>query len=228
VVVAALLAAWIKGAGKEDMRNIPKEHGILFSAQMVRAILDGHKTQTRRSVNPQPDRVDQTGVYLLSEGDDGAMFRRNIKCPHPVGTRLWVRETWSPDHQSFYPHFRTVYRANWDVETEDGEVYSPEARAYFPFKWRPSIHMPRWASRITLEVTGVRVQRLQDLSDIEAQAEGIRRRGPDIGWHWETGYGEHYQAPRYAFQALWKQVNGPNSWAVNPWVWAYTFKKVRR
>ena len=117
-----------------------KEHSIIFSAPMVRAIIEGRKTQTRRIIkNPE--------WYGCTTGDcphstqaacDEAMV---FFAPYPVGTRIWVKETWRPAHAAFYPHFPIVYRADGEMDIEHGEVYSPEAKRTYPFRWRPSIHM---------------------------------------------------------------------------------------
>lgn len=191
-----------------------RERPILFSAPMVRAILEGRKTQTRRVVKPQP-----AGAWA-------APGRR--ACPYgQAGDRLWVRETWGTHDQGFDTAEEStvvVYRADVD---------RPE-----PKRWRPSIHMPRVASRITLEVTGVRVERLHQLSEADALAEGIHR--IDIG----SGYEPRYSAaPRSwadavegdpdvqltasaAFRELWESINGLRSWLANPWVWVVEFKRL--
>lgn len=205
-----------------------KERPINFNDEMVRAILEGRKTQTRRIVNPQPK------VIHALHGDasitTNQIFRRGdnrVHCPSgQVGDRLWVRECFGACN-SYVPHI--FYRA-------DGEAPNPE------FKWKPSIHMPRRASRITLEITSVRVERLQDISEDDAQAEGLEaltkdggrtvkygipdRDGlpgdDDIGWSWcDWSYD-----PREAFAKLWSLINGPDSWDSNPWVWVIEFKQV--
>lgn len=206
-----------------------KEHGIIFSAPMVRAIIEGRKTQTRRIIkNPE--------WYGCTTGDcphstqaacDEAMV---FFAPYPVGTRIWVKETWSPDHAAFYPHFPIVYRADGEMDIEHGEVYSPEAKRTYPFRWRPSIHMRRSDSRLTLEVTGVKVERVQDITSSDAVAEGC----DSVVWEssaWKNpigvppdGAGE--SVARSNFASLWQEINGMGSWAKNPWVWAYTFKVV--
>lgn len=201
-----------------------KERPILFSGPMVRAILDGRKTQTRRVVKPYPKvvygGVDSDGAILTARifrGED-----QRIHCPYgKIGERLWVRETWTPDHAAFYPNFPVVYRADRGYEyerNERGEVYSPEQKAFYPYRWRPSIHMPRWASRITLEITGLRVELLQDISEADAKAEG-------------ADPADDREVPLFtyteAFQDLWKTINGSESWAENPWVWAIEFKVIK-
>jgi hypothetical protein len=237
-----------------------KERPIIFSAPMVRAILAGTKTQTRRVVKPQPPEIlpayapkvywpardrhmthgDPDGAaYLQFErpGDyDGVHVMRGgfgFRCPYgQPGDRLWVRETWAWSGDGAIPAFDRVRK---------GEVWfraDPE-RTSPGIRWRPSIHMPRWASRITLEVTGVRVERLQDISKAEAVAEGIERGEGFPGWYRgplpgdspglvESGrkFKTPTAFPRLAYRALWESINGSNSWDANPWVWVIEFKRV--
>jgi hypothetical protein len=130
-------------------------------------------------------------------------------CPYGVpGDRLWVRECWSCLDSHSRPGSRIAFRA----DTADGERVRVDA------PWRPSIHMPRWASRLTLEVTGVRVERLQDISEEDALAEGMERHLWEETMHGDT----HLQVLDY--RALWESINGPGSWDANPWVWAVSFK----
>lgn len=188
-----------------------KERPILMSAPMVRAMLDGSKTQTRRVASKLVRHPDLGNLYtpgaLVLESEPQHVIER--ACPYGrPGDRLWVREAWAPHPQDTGTVF---YRAT--VEDEPG----------FPIwsgPWRPSIHMPRWASRISLEVTGVRVERLQDISVADSIAEGLgeyashlRGLSPCLEW-------------RYAYEDLWTEINGPESWAANPWVWVIDFKKV--
>lgn len=213
-----------------------RERPILFSAPMVRAILDGRKTQTRRVVKSTkfcPERgsaVGQAGgawlygspasLGLRDRGDhwvvplSGDYLQRmcteeaygwgaGAGCPYgQPGDRLWVRETWAPCDGGF------CYRA----DEPEGSLAKPDDG-----RWHPSIHMFREASRITLEVTGVRVERLQDISDADAVAEGCYSTGT-IGRDW--------QAPVDGFPALWALINGQASWAANPWVWVVEFKRL--
>lgn len=208
-----------------------KERPILFSGPMVRAILEGRKTQTRRIVKPQP-RAEMRPVFELASGKP----QKDSPYGKP-GDRLWVRETWGVYHSvkswtdcgyeydgdfikgplqgKTYSRTNTsdregvnefvVYRA--DGVTEDGDT------------WRPSIHMPRWASRITLEVVSVRVERLQDISNDDAIAEGI-----DTVWRGDNGPHEFDQVPH--FRTLWESINGPGSWDANPWVWCISFNRI--
>lgn len=213
-----------------------KERPILFSALMVRALLAGTKTQTRRVVKPQfamdavPEEMCATnerghqitghsGLWWCAAEGDADVARR---CPYgQPGDRLWVRECFCEDPLSF----GALYRA-------DGELDEPALNA--GGKWRPSIHMPRWASRITLEVTGVRVERLQDISEADAVAEGIERCEDFFECTTWRVYGEPEGSdvvapddPVGSYQSLWEFINGPGSWDVNPWVWVVEFKRVK-
>jgi len=214
------------------------ERPIIFNADMVRAVLDGRKTQTRRIVNGVPSSHDFHGWVLSSTSakDEGKacwaignspLLNKpiRVRCPFgAVGDRLWVRETWMPDAPrngtwadvEFYgckgsplsmipKRFRKpehcIHRASWDGSEMVG--------------WTPSIHMPRWASRITLEITGVRVERLQDISEQDAAAEGASTELSLIGEKHYLGY-----------RSLWKSIYSADSWQANPWVWVIEFKRL--
>lgn len=188
----------------------PRERPILFSGPMVRAILDGRKTQTRRVVKPQPgihcvpwQRPDGQFIWIIAETGHGVS--EPFTCPFgQIGDRLWVRETWNADWCD-----RTIYKADGGYAKHAG--YSVEPR------WRPSIHMPRWASRIMLEITDVRVQRLQEISEEDAISEGIHSVAA-----FPSGYSN-----RDGFAALWNSLAKPDStWAMNPWVWAVSFRRL--
>jgi len=208
-----------------------RERGMIFNADMVRAVLNGSKTQTRRIITPQPKLTERSGFewkgYLFGAGSDDRETNRNfshVKCPFgQLGDRLWVRETWSTDFANYYPNDRVWYAADdnrrLDIEVVDGVrgIYSPESDVHVPFRWRPSIHMPRWASRITLEITGVRVERLASVSNEDARAEGYPAdRAADGGnsdpWLW--------------FRDLWDGIYPEQSFKVNPWVWVIEFRRV--
>ena len=170
-----------------------KERPILFSAPMVRAILAGTKTQTRRAV-----KLDATPEPKYSRD---VVLR--YRCPYgQPGDRLWVRETWMYGQGS-----TPIFRADVLVTPKD-QV------------WRSPIHMPRAASRITLEITGVRVERLQDISEADAVEEGAPGgHGAIPGYGYNALPGEHYRH-------VWESINGPSSWDANPWIWAIEFKRV--
>lgn len=210
-----------------------KERPILFSAPMVRAIREDRKTQTRRVVKPSklPDgnwMVETIGgTHKITHWDNDTAETSILTCPYgQPGDFLWVRETWMPDapHDgtwaatSFYgcknsplsdipERFRTpahcLYRASWTGNDLVG--------------WKPSIHMPRWASRITLEITGVRVERLWDISDSDSLAEGI----------YPTSTGLYPGSPKAVYRKLWESINGPGSWEANPFVWVLEFRRVK-
>jgi hypothetical protein len=231
-----------------------KERPILFSAPMVRAILDGTKTQTRRvapindlTIKPQGDDIvtwavsfskTVKGVFASYSGgkftDEQA--RRIIAsqfCPYgQPGDRLWVRETWMDLRGTGVEHRPTpasaLQRYAYAADTPRGS-YGDEARKEYGLKWRPSIHMPRAVSRINLEVTGVRVERLQDISEADALAEGIEHdqdisRGNIIGWRDYLDRGGKCGTAKGSYQSLWAAINGQSSWDANPWVWVVEFK----
>ncbi|MGE8367044.1 hypothetical protein [Cupriavidus sp.] len=237
------------------------ERPILFSGAMVRAILDGRKTQTRRVVKPQPPahtRVVDTYHYpgerdRFYASDSGSLLDGWTQhCPHgQPGDRLWVRETHQfrganyGDSGGEIEWFRVYGNGgagdNWDPDfpagfepsrhdgvrklTEPGEQEGDGVVGYVT-KRRPGIHMPRWASRIQLEVTGVRVERLNDCSEADAIAEGI---APELdGW---TDYSnpscQMCTNPIDSYRSLWDSINGAGAWETNPWVWVVEFRRVQ-
>ena len=196
---------------------------------MVQAILDGRKTQTRRAVKPQPAGEIRRGEPDFNHWIDTKYWeRQNQKENRGIGTRgfactygqpgdrLWVRETWM-DLQGTGIEIVTGSRERYayGADTLRGS-YGDDQRKCYGLKWRPSIHMPRAASRITLEITSVRVERLQDISEADAIAEGVRN-------------SLHLPGGRFArenFEHLWWTINGDGSWESNPWVWVIEFKRV--
>lgn len=237
--------------------NFIKERPILFSAPMVRAILEGRKTVTRRAVKPQPPEghkwcgwiVDSTctkEIGAASWGESSGPLQRNsvyARCPYgKPGARLWVRETWHCDHFEVQkgPYLQPADMHDLEQSREDGElVYAADGLAPYEQEqptWKPSIHMPRWASRILLEITDVRVERLQDgegETAFESRyiSEGINRihQGDgDYAFHpfkSEPGVG-NWTDPFDAWRELWVGINGAESWNANPWVWVVEFKQV--
>lgn len=204
-----------------------KERPVLFSAPMVRAILAGTKTQTRRMLKPQPAWNVPGGMTIMQSMDGlyrpfissgkyaGPCTTPEWKCPYgDVGGRLWVKETlrFDPDRGWFYdagPHGDGVMTdAEWDA------VNGQLERCDFAFSRPvcPSIYMPRKASRVILEITGVRVERLQEISKADCYAEGIRDEDIGIG------------LANAAYLGLWDQINGKGSAAINPWVWVIEFQ----
>jgi len=189
-----------------------KERPILFSGPMVRAILDGSKTQTRRIAKEFNEMPNLDGILRRFPNIDVPVQKG---CPYGTpGDRLWVRETWAHERDGTGCPDDTgvLYRATdpgWDDEGTG-------------LRWRPSIFMSRASSRILLEITDVRVQRLQEISEEDARAEGVTPTMPIYG---DCGGFEH-QGHRDSFIRLWESINGPNSWHANPWVWAITFRRL--
>lgn len=238
-------------------RQAIKERPILFSGPMVRAILAGRKTQTRRIIKPQPYQKENgwwkwDGTRPKATRATGSIASNTspenwlpLSCPYGYPSdRLWVRETWLPGAwDARLGIIKAIYKADmkkskWFApfpDDHDGEKFNriwlticdeldrkgiyPDADGmyYFqgvqkqPLSWRPSIHMPRAASRITLQITDIRVERLHDISADDARAEGCTDPSP-------IAIGE--------YQTLWEKINGPESWALNPWVWVIIFKPV--
>lgn len=222
-----------------------KERPVIFNGEMVRAILDGRKTQTRRvmKVQPKPSETRPGDFWFSSKklesmvhvsdftpGNspiaDCHLFFQEHCCPFgQAGDRLWVRETFA------------AFDADWKHpgkphDLKDGpwpNIVYPASVAKIPDgTCRPSIHMPRWASRITLEITAVRVERLNDISEEDAKAEGVKPAGdmlPDYPDTFLTPKGD-FATAKVAFQRLWQSIYGEESWRANPWVWVIEFKQV--
>lgn len=184
---------------------------ILFSAPMVDALLDGRKTQTRRVAKlTDSGRLKAPGSSRNWHPHDREAVRA---CPYGApGDLLWVRETWSEVGAGLDPQI-PVYRATYPACVPRDCENVPDDIREAGYRWKPSIHMPRRLSRLTLRVTAVRVERLQDISVNDAQAEGV-----DLAaWEWgEVAVGH--------FATLWDSINGPGSWDANPWVWAVSFE----
>jgi len=235
-----------------------KERPILFSAPMVRAILAGTKTQTRRVVKPTfatdaiPCEMGATNKHGHQISGHSGMWwcdaegnhEKAVRCPYgKPGDQLWVREAWqyygwtddgepciryAADNATAWPETSTE---EWGEKMQDvwaalsmNENYAIDMAAR-DRRWRPSIHMPRWASRITMEVTGVKVERLQDISEADAMAEGIVSAGDGNGF--QLADTTHYMgAARDSYASLWQSINGPGSWDANPWVWCVSFLRV--
>ncbi|MET6581021.1 hypothetical protein [Morganella morganii] len=232
-----------------------KERGVIFNSEMVRAILDGRKTQTRRVVSDrhlhQIDVASQLGeCYPLECGIDHAnsqSYYRDL-CPFgDVGDRLWVRETfallgnedgvcvdWNDRIIYDEKEAARIYRASCEQKDGDYGLWSiPDDADWKPHTdnhkydgtWRPSIHMPRWASRILLEITGVRVERLQDISQADAIAEGAPPSHPTI-----DAVSREYGFPDFSrswFGQTWWHIYGKENWQANPWVWVIEFKQIQ-
>lgn len=223
-----------------------KERPILFSGAMVRALLAGTKTQTRRVVKPQPDTAHDGEPYWFIGGYRVWAYRpapavplraggNPLPCPYgQPGDRLWVRETfvqgwdYDPvtdrikrfDSDGRHIPIKTWYRAD---ATDIGWCDADGWEANTP--WKPSIHMPRAVSRITLEITSVRVERLQDISNADAMAEGIVLQ-PDGGYGLADTTHYHSTDPRQSYFSLWEAINGDGSVQANPLVWAVEFRRL--
>jgi hypothetical protein len=204
-----------------------KSRPILFSAPMVRAILDGTKTQTRRVVKPQPipwRATECDGAYEWRYSRTSAAVFGSIDgicthCPYGApGDTLWVRETWRGDP--------VEYRA--DTHSHGPADGSRDAESV---NWRPSIFMPRWASRLTLRITEVRVERLQEISEDDARAEGAGLLPCTyVGRCQSNSCPRHGRLDRYrlAYRALWDSINGKaHPWESNCWVWVLSFEVMR-
>jgi hypothetical protein len=204
-----------------------KEKPILFSAPMIKAILEDRKTQTRRIVKHPEYFGCFTGDCpheYQKQCDESILFVPD--CPYGTpGDRLWVRETFCVGYPTGEPH-------HWSAIKPTSELHQAERRAFYradgedpkdgPQRhWTPSIHMPRWASRITLEVTGVRVERLQTITEADARAEGVERTDE------LTGTADDILSLRHAYSLLWEQINGAGSWESNPFVWCISFSVVK-
>ncbi|WP_262382806.1 morphogenetic protein, partial [Klebsiella pneumoniae] len=213
------------------------ERGMIFNAEMVRAILDGRKTQTRRPVKfPVHDKnlgCELAGNELAGELSAGNYLNSAFGKP---GDRIWVRETFQGplfdyDLMDSYSKDPTPFeKPEFCVYKADG-VPAPEfydADDELHCCWRPSIHMPRWASRILLEITDVRVERLNAISEEDATAEGVPPAGsllPDYPGTFLTPKGD-FATAKVAFQRLWESIYGEESWKANGWVWVISFKRI--
>ena len=198
-----------------------KERPMLFNGAMVRALLDGSKTQTRRAVKPQPVADSRfSGGYgiLPTARTEGATLSVEapyigLACPHgQTGDRLWVRE-----------NFAWGVHAMAAKRVEDGPfVYAAtdSKQSRLQEKWKPSIHMPRFASRITLEIVSVRVERLHDISEADALAEGIAIEA--VKAFIQVGI---TRSASFAYRDLWESISSKSSWDLNPWVWVIEFKR---
>lgn len=226
-----------------------KERGMIFNGEMTRAILDGRKTQTRRPVKfPVHDKnlgCELAGNELAGELSAGNYLNSAFGKP---GDRIWVRETWSSDFANYYPNDRVWYAADnnrqLDIDMVDGVrcIYSPESDVHVPFRWHPSIHMPRWASRILLEITDVRVERLNAISEEDAIAEGMQ--GvicPCCKGDSEYSTSQYdaetlavvdeipcraCESNRSKFFTLWDSIYGYGQHCIGEWVWVVEFKRV--
>ncbi|EIX9519378.1 hypothetical protein [Klebsiella pneumoniae] len=214
-----------------------KERGMIFNGEMVRAILDGRKTQTRRIMAPQPADDIERGIFPNPEAIGWKSSLRHKHgsttahfCPYgKPGDRIWVREAFRV-HSRATDVATLVYKASernsWTEQTHRVPV-SVCNKPATPEKWTPSLHMPRWASRILLEITDVRVERLNTISEEDARAEGIIDGGClNCGEPEPCGCANPDPDATDAFAYLWQSIYGQENWNANPWVWVIEFKRV--
>lgn len=203
-----------------------KERPVLYSTHMVHSILEDRKTMTRRTkdlevINEDPDRWEYIRFF-----DGHAKFcekhnhinEQKIKCPYgKPGDLLWVREKFG-----YYQDNKTIFKYRTEVDEKERGFY----------KWKPSIHMPKTAARIWLEITNVRVERLRDISSNDAKSEGIEYVIDKItgycGYDYKNGGYNLMTTPYHGFRSLWEQINGEESWKANPWVWVIEFKVISK
>ena len=195
-----------------------KDKSILFSGPMIRAILNENKTMTRRVMKPQYDVVSCFDGRFCSaiRTEDDVEMGDEIKCPYEVGQKLWVRETW------WFNEGLPVYRADAPPEIEKDTGW-----------WKPSIFMPRKYSRITLEVTDIRAERLQEITEEDCWAEGIKKEvclDCDALSLMHLNDEEHYYNPIPKYRKLWDKLNAKRGfgWDTSPWVWVVSFKMVNQ
>jgi hypothetical protein len=196
------------------MQKSMKERPILFSTEMVSAIFEGRKTQTRRVVKQfLPIRLDKEGNYAHTDKFVGTYQAAMNKCPYgQVGDRLWVRETFA------------------EITGGHGWWYKSESSHLLKLKWKPSIFMPREASRITLEITGIRIEKLNGITELDAISEGVDRIKPVGDYMFFDYQATEKESPSWfdnafeSFRSLWYKINGRQSWESNPYVWVITFK----
>lgn len=211
---------------------------ILFKGPLVRAIRAGVKTQTRRMVKPPRgyNWLDVAAGTMVNSGGHKKHVS-DVACPYQPGDRLWVREPWRAlrSWDSYAPSLIAPSAAVW-YEADDAD--GPPDEPHHWGKLRPAMFMPRWACRLELEVTDVRVERLQAISEADALAEGITSvrcqewdRAHFATWRYlfdqavEAGTKPPVgPTPAQSYAALWESINGPGSWDANPWVWVYSFK----
>lgn len=222
-------ALWPVGGRVMTVPTI-KNKPIIFNGDMVRALLDGHKTQTRRLCKLQPHTNGELTWWPDGKGTNtgtrgGAPGCYLDLCPFgKPGDLIWVRETFCPIYpqDQHYNGGRPIeydFKATYQHGDRMGDLIGERKR------WTPSIHMPRWASRFTLKITGVRVERLQDISEEDAVAEGAERGMlKTMGGELILSGGSH----RCGFINLWQSIYGPRSWLQNPWVWVIEFEPIMK
>lgn len=217
------------------------ERGMIFNGEMVRAILDGQKTQTRRIIKDCTVGRDPISKFIQIGKKFIGCYPEDVPelirecCPYGVpGDRIWVRETFQgplfdyeqmesdlEDRSKFEKPEFCQYAADGKPAPE---YYDADDNLHCG--WRPSIHMPRWASRITLEITGVRVEQLKSISEEEARSEGVARLREGFWKHYQPGWTQHQLSAKGSFATLWDSIYGSGEWDRNPWVWVIEFKRI--
>lgn len=240
-----------------------KERFVLLNSPMVQAVIEGTKTVTRRPLNPQPELFIQAGKHSTYKYRGGLyaleLYTENSnildKCPFgKIGDRLWIRETWAP--VNLYGEIAIAYKADGEVirvvenksfQDEEGLInYEDPRLKNYSFSawaddllsgvegnWKPSIHMPRWASRLLLEITNIKIERIQDISESDSLNEGIERVKVNCSRDGiKTSYKDYEvdgitrNNPIDSFRTLWKKTYGAESWDLNSWVWVIEFKVI--
>lgn len=225
-----------------------KERPILFSGEMVRAILEGRKTQTRRVIKPQPVCKPEFG-YLWHQKDKKGNWKNYEdkdflkRCPFGrIEDRLWVRETWWATNKKIYPsgvlpdiYFKADFTNIKNNKTEKCKLCNHKiSNKNHAVKWFSPLFMPRWASRINLEITNIRVERVQDITAEDCTKEGIIGVQRGGGYQYDTQKEWNYKnpisarTPVLAYKQLWDSINSKRGygWAVNPWVWVIEFRRI--
>ena len=236
----------------EDGGLIVKERGMIFNAEIVRAILDGRKTQMRLIMKPQPKDCPRGGHWWPSDKhrtmlhvEEALQNSEGIwagivgdACPFgDVGDRIWVREAFQgplvseellEEYRAYPEKFENPEYCEYAADGGPRPEYC-DLDDNLRHGWRPSIHMPRWASRITLEITGVRLERLQNISDEDVDAEGFAGDYPTSAlpalFPGEPSDWSHLSM-QDCYGVLWQSIYGEESWQANPWVWVITFQRV--
>ena len=217
------------------------ERGMIFNSEMVRAILDGRKIQTHRIIKDCTVGRDPISKFIQIGKKFIGCYPEDVPelirecCPYGVpGDRIWVRETFQgplfdfEQMEAYQEDSSKFKKPEFCVYKADGKP-APEffdADDNLHCGWRPSIHMPRWASRITLEITGVRVEQLKSISEEEARSEGVARLREGFWKHYQPGWTQHQLSARGSFATLWDSIYGSGEWDRNPWVWVLEFKRI--
>lgn len=216
-----------------------KERGILMHARSVNGILAGRKTQTRRIIKPQPTHSPDSYGLAIYRGNRHEWWPLHdpdfptqdpaLRCPQgQPGDRLWVREAWRYYASALSPeaNFGIQFRADGAINYWPDWDKAMQAQCSPSAAWRPSLFMPRWASRITLEIVNVRVERVQDISEDDAKAEGVNGGCTVCGELDPCGCANPSPDHRDSFIWLWDDTNGKGAWDRNDWVWVIEFKRV--